>query len=35
MPSFERMVVLPHEEYLQLTTVQNARQPMTEQLYKL
>ncbi len=33
--SFQRMVAIPHEEYVQLTTVQNARQPLTQQMYNL
>ena len=35
MASFQRMVVIPQEEYTQLTSVQNARQPLTQQFYKL
>ena len=35
MSSFQRMVVIPQEEYTQLTTVQNARQPLTQQFYNL
>ena len=35
MSNFQRMVVIPQEEYVQLTTVQNARQPLTQQFYNL
>ena len=35
MSSFQRMVVIPQEEYSQLSTVQNVRQPLTQQFYKL
>jgi hypothetical protein len=29
------MIAIPQEEYLQLSTVQNARQPLTQQFYNL
>ena len=29
------MIAIPHNEYIQLTTVQSARQPLTQQFYKL
>ena len=32
---FQRMVAIPQEEYLQLSSVQNARQPLTQQFYNL
>lgn len=35
MSNFQRMVVIPQEEYVQLTAVQNARQPVTQQFYNL
>lgn len=35
MSYFQRMIAIPQEEYLQLSTVQNARQPMTQQFYNL
>ena len=35
MSHFQRMVAIPQEEYLQLSTVQNARQPLTQQFYNL
>ena len=35
MSQFQRMIAIPQEEYLQLSTVQSVRQPLTEQLYNL
>ena len=35
MSQFQRMIAIPQEEYLQLSTVQNARQPFTQQFYNL
>ena len=35
MADYSQMVAIPRQEYTQLTTVQNVRQPLTEQLYKL
>ena len=35
MNNFQRMIVIPQEEYLQLSAVQNARQPLTQQYYTL
>lgn len=35
MSQFQRMIAIPQEEYLQLSTVQNARQPLTQQFYNL
>lgn len=35
MSQFQRMVVIPQEEYLQLSAVQNVRQPLTQQFYHL
>ena len=35
MNTFQRMIVVPQEEYLQLSAVQNARQPLTQQYYGL
>ena len=35
MSHFQRMIAIPQEEYLQLSTVQNARQPLTQQFYNL
>lgn len=35
MTDFSRMIAIPQHEYAQLTTVQNARQPATEQFYRL
>ena len=32
---FQRLMAIPQEEYLQLTSVQQARQPMTQQFYNL
>jgi len=32
---FQRMIAMPEEEYLQLSVVQNARQPLTQQFYNL
>lgn len=33
MSSYSRMVVIPQEEYMQLSAVQQVRQPMTQQFY--
>lgn len=35
MSQFQRMVAIPQEEYLQLSAVQNVRQPLTQQFYNL
>ena len=35
MSSFQRMVVIPQEEYLVLSSVQNVREPLTQQFYEL
>ena len=35
MSMFQRMVVIPQEEYLQMNSVQNVRQPLTQQFYNL
>ena len=35
MADYSQMIAIPRHEYTQLTTVQNARQPLTEQFYKL
>ena len=35
MADYSQMVAIPRNEYTQLTTVQNARQPLTQQFYKL
>ena len=35
MSHFQRMIAIPQEEYFQLSTVQNARQPLTQQFYNL
>ena len=35
MSQFQRMIAIPQEEYLQMTTVQNVRQPLTQQFYNL
>ena len=35
MGDFTQMVAIPRQEYTQLTTIQNARQPLTEQLHRL
>lgn len=32
---FQRLMAIPQEEYLQLTSVQQARQPMTQQFYNM
>ena len=32
---FQRMVVIPQEEYMQLTTLQDAKEPLTQQMKKL
>ena len=34
MTGYSRMVVIPQEEYVQMTTVQQARQPLTQQFYR-
>ena len=35
MSHFQRMIAIPQEEYLQLSTLQNVRQPLTQQFYNL
>lgn len=35
MPQFQRMIAIPEEEYLQMSTIQNARQPLSQQFYNL
>ena len=35
MSMFQRMIAIPQEEYFQLSSVQNARQPLTQQFYNL
>ena len=35
MADYSQMIAIPRNEYTQLTTVQNARQPLTQQFYKL
>lgn len=35
MSQFQRMVAIPQEEYLQLSAVQNVRQPLSQQMYNL
>lgn len=35
MTRFQRMIVIPQEEYLQLSSVQQAKQPLTQQFYTL
>lgn len=35
MSQFQRMIAIPQEEYLQLSSVQNVRQPLTQQFYNL
>ena len=35
MSSYSRMVVIPQEEYAQMTAVQQARQPLTQQFYNM
>ena len=35
MADYSQMIAIPRHEYTQLTAVQNARQPLTEQFYKL
>ena len=35
MSMFQRMIAIPQEEYLQLSSVQNVRQPLTQQFYNL
>jgi hypothetical protein len=35
MSQFQRMVAIPQEEYMQLSAVQNVRQPLTQQFYAL
>ena len=32
---FQRLMAIPQEEYMQLTSVQHARQPLTQQFYNL
>ena len=35
MPNFERMIVIPQEEYLTMSNLQNVREPLTEQFHNL
>ena len=35
MADYSQMIAIPRNEYAQLTAVQNARQPLTQQFYKL
>lgn len=35
MSQYQRMIAIPQEEYLQMSTVQNVRQPLTQQFYNL
>ena len=35
MADYSQMIDIPRNEYTQLTAVQNARQPLTQQFYKL
>lgn len=35
MTSFQRMIAIPQEEYLQLSSIQSVRQPLTQQFYNL
>ena len=35
MTSFQRMIAIPQEEYLQMSTLQNIRQPLSQKLYQL
>ena len=35
MSGFQRMVAIPQEEYLTMSTIQNAREPLSQQFYKL
>lgn len=35
MSQFQRMIAIPQEEYLQLSSVQNVKQPLTQQFYNL
>ena len=35
MTHFQRMIAIPQEEYLTMTSVQNARQPLTQRFYNL
>ena len=35
MANYQRMIALPQEEYLQLSSVQNVRQPLTQQFYNV
>ena len=35
MSMFQRLVAIPQEEYIQLSSVQNVRQPLTQQFYNL
>lgn len=34
MSSYSRMVVIPQEEYMQMSAIQQVRQPLTQQFYK-
>ena len=35
MSQFQRMIAIPEEEYLQMSIIQNARQPLSQQFYSL
>ena len=35
MADYSQMIAIPRHEYTQLTAIQNVRQPLTEQFYKL
>ena len=35
MSQFQRMIAMPEEEYLQMSAIQNARQPLSQQFYNL
>ena len=35
MSSFQRMIVIPQEEYLALTSIQNVREPLTQHFQSL
>ena len=35
MSSFQRMVVVPHEEYLAMTSFQQVKEPLKQQFYNL
>ena len=35
MSHFQRMIAIPQEEYVQLSALQNVRQPLTQQFYNL